>query len=122
MSQFNMLDTKAADGCYVTFEMIREDDHNASPNDYLFQDPDYQAEDQARLDAFYEGDWRFVGVRAKAIIVIVRHNTATRYELASPGLWGIESDSEEDYFAEVLGDECNTLKADIAAMNAPVFA
>jgi hypothetical protein len=52
----------------IDFEMVVQDDPDSHPNTYLFQDPRYREEDQARLDAWRSGHWSFVGVRAKAII------------------------------------------------------
>lgn len=52
-----------------------------------------------------DGLLSMVGVRAKAEIVVNGiHETIT-----SPGLWGIEDDSDESYFAEVYRNELDTL-------------
>lgn len=120
MNEFRMLDTKRPDGCYVRFEQIETPDSDASPNDYLFQDPDYREQDQERLDSWRRGDWYFVGIQARAHVCIVRNGVGTTYELTSPGLWGIESDSDASYLQEVFADECDTLRADLAAMSNPI--
>jgi hypothetical protein len=116
MTQYRHIDTKRADGCYVTFTMITTPDNDASPHDYLFQDPDYQEEDQARLDAFNAGDWSFVGTQARADITVVRNGVGTSYTLTSAGLWGTESDSDASYFAEIYEEEKAQLIADINAI------
>lgn len=65
----------------------------------------YEAEDAARL-ASYGHAWACVGVRAcLRIAVPIGGHSFTTYELTSPGLWGIESDSGEAYFAEVFEEE-----------------
>jgi hypothetical protein len=53
------------------------------------------------------GDWSYVGVRAAVDIPLSETQTAIRIE--SPGLWGIESDSGEDYFDSVFQEECDSL-------------
>jgi hypothetical protein len=78
------------------------------PRDYLFQDPDYRAEDEARLKAWFDGGWYFLGIRARATIKLPYGSNPDCWissELYSPGLWGIESDSSEEYFEEVYRDE-----------------
>lgn len=85
----------------------------------------YKAEDAKRVAAYHNGDWHFVGIRAKAMIRIDHENGNQRYsyfhELTSCGIFGIESDSDESYFAEVYADECAQLKADIEAMKDAEF-
>jgi hypothetical protein len=62
-----------------------------------------------------------IGIRAKATIEIRRPGHVTLYEMTSPGLWGIENDSDEAYLTEVFQDEKNTLKHDIEAiMSGPI--
>jgi hypothetical protein len=92
----------------VEIDMLTSFDQDASPLDYVFQDQDYRAEDQARLDAWRNGEWHFVGVRARAIIKIphgINPRCWITSELLSPGLWGIESDSGDEYFQQVYQEE-----------------
>ncbi len=117
MSDYRMSDTKRADGCYVTFHRIVENhDQDADPREYLFQDEDYRDEDQARLDAWRNGEWHFIGVQAQAAVYIVRNGVGTRYTLYSPGLWGVESDSGDEYLGEIFRQECDAIREDLAAM------
>jgi hypothetical protein len=116
MSKFAHRDTSRSNGVYVAFERVEAHDQDADPKDYLFQDGDYRNEDQARLEAWQNEKWHFVGIMARATVEIVRNGVGTLYTLDSPGLWGIESDSGEDYFASIFADECETLRADIEAM------
>jgi|SRR5579859_7238643 len=113
----------------VTVRFTREEYPDHDPDiSYLQQDyadvPDaleraqYVAQDAARLAAFRNGDWYMLGIRAKATIIIRRPGYSTHYELTSPGLWGIESDSDEGYLREIFADECKTLQEDIEAMGA----
>lgn len=76
--------------------------------------------DATRLAAYRRGDWSFIGIRAKATIRIDYDQGHGRYssfhELTSPGLYGIESDSDESYLAQRYQEECDALKSDIQAM------
>jgi hypothetical protein len=92
----------------VDIDMLTAFDQDAKPLDYLFQDPDYCTQDQARLDAWRNGEWHFVGVRARAAIKVphgINPQCWITSELLSPGLWGIESDSSHEYFLQVYQEE-----------------
>ena len=47
----------------IEIEMLSSCDQDADPRDYLFQDPDYREQDQARLEAWRNDEWHFLGVR-----------------------------------------------------------
>ena len=81
----------------------------------------FEANAAERKRAYARGDWHMIGIRAKAAIEIHRPGYTTTYELTSPGLWGIESDSSEDYLTQVFNEECATLRDDIAAMRSLEF-
>jgi hypothetical protein len=51
-----------------------------------------------RIDAYNRGDWHMLGVRA---VLVLKGGT----EIASPGLWSIESDSEPAYLVDVGREE-----------------
>jgi hypothetical protein len=105
----------------VTFARLEADDDSPDVS-YLEQDcfnlasEGKENEGFDRIAAFKRGEWSMIGIRAKATIIIRRANYATHYELESPGLWGIESDSGEDYLKSVFDDECAILRADIEAL------
>lgn len=113
MTTYRNIDTRKADGVYVSFSREEAFDQDATPHDYLDTSND---DDAARIEAWRDGCWHFVGIRAKATILIVRNGHGVFHEMTSAGLWGIESDSGEEYFAEVFREECEALKADIAAL------
>jgi hypothetical protein len=103
----------------VEIDMLTSFDQDASPLDYLFQDPDYRAQDQARLDAWRAGEWHFLGVRARATIKVphgINLQCWITSELLSPGLWGIESDSGNEYFLQVYQEEREILIAMLASL------
>jgi hypothetical protein len=113
MSQFRMTNTKRADGVYITWHRDEIPDDTARPEDS--GEPEYAAEDRARLEAWQRDEWWFIGIRARAEVCIVRNGTGVYHTLTSAGLWGIESDSGEDYFAAVFADEKAALLDDMRA-------
>lgn len=109
--------------CSVTFKMQQIPDSDPDLS-YLTQsyeelaDPveraTYQAQNACRLAAYHKGEWDTVGIRAIAVIEVTRGQMQTAYTLESAGVWGIESDSGDEYFRQVFEEECAELKADIA--------
>ena len=81
-------------------------------------DPDYIEQDYKRHEAYNAGQWQMVGVRA-SINIIVEDTIQT---IQSAGLWGIESDSGDTYFAEVYAEECSQLTDILNAMGVEVLA
>lgn len=52
--------------------------------------------------------WHFVGIQARATIKIpygTNPDCWINSKMLSPGLWGIESDSGDEYFQEVYQEE-----------------
>lgn len=71
---------------------------------------EYETQDKARLAAYNLGRWWFVGIKACAMIVMFCNsaNWLTN-EVSSGGLWGIESDSGDDYKKEIAQEELYSL-------------
>jgi hypothetical protein len=61
--------------------------------------------DFQRMESYNEGQWSMVGVYAQASIVVA----GIIQTVQSGGLWGIESDSDESYFAEIEKEELSEL-------------
>ena len=84
-------------------------------------DPSYLEQEgwEDRLAQYRNGDFEFVGVYLEADVhVPVFDGTITMLtKERSCGLWGIESDSGEDYFRSVACDEYHEFAAMLAAMN-----
>jgi hypothetical protein len=78
----------------------------------------YAAQDAERLDAFNRGDWIMVGVRLRATVDLAPDDDGriSTIEITTPGLWGVESDSGENYFREIAADETAYLRDDLAAI------
>lgn len=95
-----------------------DDDGYIGPNGNL--DEAY-AEAKARMRAWEDGEWNWVGVRARATIFVpIGGGSFTTYSLLSPGLWAIESDSGEEYFAETFENEKESLMAHLRTISEAV--
>ena len=91
-------------------EVIPDDSPDVS---YLEQECFDDEEGRARLAAYHAGDWHMVGVCAVAHITVKHYKYSTSYTLKSAGLWGIESDSSDEYIKEMFAEECATLTSDL---------
>ena len=65
-----------------------------------------------RLERLNQGDWCYLGITALAD---VRSESGIIQTIRSGGLWGIESDSGEDYFAEVEEEELDGLRRELGS-------
>lgn len=139
--RFAHCDTKRPDGFYVQFErVILPDDSQDAPDQrddgfwpsedpadpgYVGENPEVSFTDQMqaandRMAAFERGDWGYIGVRARALCLIVCNGVGTYINLDSAGLWGIESDAN-NYLDEVYAEQIDELKDMIAALQNPVY-
>lgn len=75
------------------------------------------AQDYARFEALNRGDWHFIGVQARAEIVI----GDVIQRITSGGLYGIESDSDAAYVTSVKKEELNGLVEILLAMGFTAF-
>ena len=73
-----------------------------------------------RLTAYRAGGWRCIGIRARATFLIGLGRAAMIQTVESPGLWGIESDSDPDYLDEVFAEETQTLRGILGELNVTV--
>lgn len=77
-----------------------------------------QAKAEARMSGWKRGDWQYIGVQARATIMVpIGSNSFSTHTLTSGGLWGIESDCG-DYIAEVFEDEKAQLLTELATLGA----
>jgi hypothetical protein len=74
--------------------------------------PDLSLLGEQRMER-YGNSWGMIGIRAEAMVRLGRGRFTT---VTSGGLWGIESDSGDDYFAEVGREELNDLRATLSDM------
>jgi hypothetical protein len=73
-----------------------------------------------RLEEFQRGGFNFVAVRAAVDLRIPHGMGYIRHRIESPGLWGIESDSGEDYLDSVFQEESATLADMLAELGVKV--
>lgn len=75
----------------------------------LDSDPDAswleQEGNEDRLAAFNEGQFGFCAVRVEADLYVPHGSGFIVQPVMSPGLWGIEDDSGDDYLREVAADQ-----------------
>lgn len=83
-------------------------------------DPDYAVQNAERLAAYRAGAWRCIGIKARATFLIGLGEAAIIQAIESPGLWGIESDSDPAYLDEVFQEEVRTLRHMLAQLNVAV--
>ena len=74
----------------------------------------YTRQDYERMERLNAGDWCYIGIRAE---VDVQTSFGSPIQtITSGGLWGIESDSDKAYFAEVAAEELGQLKTELRAL------
>ena len=116
MSDFRNLEIKRwPQVVRVEWSCEKPDDSDATPE--ASGDPDYADEEAERHAAWRRDEWHFHGVRAKAsIFVPIGSDSFACYELTSPGIWGVESDSDAAYIAEIYADEKTQLRDALKAI------
>lgn len=106
----------------IKIEILPDDSPDLSHLEQTYEDPSippeeaekYRQQDKARMET-YGQDWDMVGVRAVANL---QFSGGILQSIESPGLWGIESDSGDEYFREVADDELDSLRTMLQSMNA----
>ena len=73
-----------------------------------------------RLASYRAGEWHCIGIRARAAFLIDLGRAALIQTVDSPGLWGIESDSDPDHLDRVFAEEAQTLRGILAKLNVTV--
>lgn len=87
----------------------------------------YTRQDYDRMERLNRGDWCYIGIHAEAKIAIentratnlgdgVPYFDSTIQHIRSGGLWGIESDSDKSYFAEVEAEQLSELRTQLKAI------
>lgn len=78
----------------------------------------YGLQDYKRMEGLTSGDWNYIGIQAEAVVKYPIESGSYRLEtLTSGGLWGIESDSGDDYIKTVIGEELSSLKEHLKVFN-----
>jgi hypothetical protein len=77
----------------------------------------YCLQDFNRMESLQAGEWHFLGIRAQATVVTGSDsNHSLTQRITSGGVWGIESDSGKDTFAEVETEQLAELKDELKAL------
>lgn len=70
-------------------------------------------QDYDRMQALQAGDWYYMGIRAEAEVMLTG---SLSQEVTSGGLWGVESDSGDDYLKEIESEQLAELKEQLRAI------
>lgn len=73
----------------------------------------YRESDYQRMESLQRGDWNFVGITARAQVIL---SGSLIQNIRSGGLWGIESDSDEEHFEEVRQGQLAELGRELEAV------
>jgi hypothetical protein len=105
----------AADGA-----IDRKERGDCGRGEYRYFNPaniEYAEQDYDRMEAAQRGAWCSIGVRAEAEIQTSDDGQNwLSNSVSSGGLWGIESDSGDEYFAEIERDELSALRDTLAEL------
>lgn len=104
-------------------EIERIEEYDSDP-DLSYLDPDadtdYAAQNAERLAAYRAGAWHCIAIKALVTFLIGLGEAAVIQAIESPGLWGIESDSNSGYPDEVFREEVETLSHMLAQLNVAI--
>ena len=77
-------------------------------------DTSWLGEYASRMERLNAGDWCFIGIRAEAKYSVGNSRAGyLQQTITSGGLWGIESDSDASYLADVESEELAILRAQL---------
>jgi len=72
----------------------------------------YCWQDFERMESYENQNWYCLGIRAEAEIAVDQHSQT----ITSGGIWGTESDSDDDYLASLETDELADLRGQLRAL------
>jgi hypothetical protein len=75
--------------------------------------PDSVRQDYERMEAYNNQKWCMIGISASADVVLAGQ---TVQRIRSAGLWGVESDSDGAYLAEVESEQLDELREQLEAL------
>jgi hypothetical protein len=80
----------------------------------------YVRQDYARMERLNAGDWYYIGIRAKAEILIpdgtLSGQVYITQTITSGGLWGTESDSDKSHLESIAKEELAALRTQLTAL------
>jgi len=93
---------------------------NANVENYAGELPEdirkYVRQDYERMERLNRGDWAYIGVQADAEILLPSGDASLVQEITSGGLWGVESDSDRAYLAEIETEQLAELRDQLRAL------
>jgi hypothetical protein len=106
---------KRTDGPY-TYHVFKEVDQYADPS-WLTDASRYEGctpdEIEERLSEYDRGNWYMVGVVCE-VSIKTKTNWAVDPVIARSSVWGVESDSDPDYFLSLADEQIEEAKHDLA--------
>lgn len=76
----------------------------------------YILQDYARMESLHRGNWFYMGLRAEAEVFVPCGQSSISQGITSGGLWGIESDSDKAYIADIEKEELAELRKQLSAL------
>ncbi len=76
----------------------------------------YVRQDYERMERLQRGDWCYMGIRAEAEILLPSGGASIAQEITSGGLWGVESDSDKSYLADIDTEQLSELREQLRAV------
>lgn len=73
----------------------------------------YIRQDYARMQAYNNSDWHYLGIFAQAIVSIPSGASAVQSKIRSGALWGIESDQPDSEYTDVEQEQLADLKDEL---------
>jgi|GEM_PF-1301638 len=93
---------------------------NGCVDNYQGEDPadirTYVRQDYERMESYNNQNWSYLGIRAKAEILLPSGDASVVQEITSGGLWGVESDSDKSYLAGIEEEELSSLREQLRAV------
>jgi hypothetical protein len=102
----------------ITVERLIDDDPDLS---WLDQTDDvmgegWQAQADERKERYNDGDWQMLGIRATATWLAPMGGASILQTITSGGLWGIESDSDPAYLAQIEDEQIEDVRQIMTAL------
>jgi hypothetical protein len=73
----------------------------------------YALENYKRIVGLENGIWSFLGITARAEVMLARSGGGIIQHITSGGLWGIESDLAEEDIKDIEDEELRTLRSEL---------
>lgn len=87
----------------------------------------YLQQDKERLESYYNDNWFMMGIYAKTTIHIPlgligysMTNDFLMIQIKSGGIWGIESDSDDDYIKSEIDSQIEEIKKILKVLNVEI--